>query len=158
MSVAGGFVVDCTVNDAQPFVVSLGVASGPVVACAVPPVLEVNARLIESVTPVTVLFPASFTQTVIVDDDEPLFGIGFGEAVATRWVAAPEPLNETVLDAGVRVPDVAVAVHDSAVPSATWNVTVVPVDGVLAVAGLPAPPAGDVLVTVAEQWLVVLGT
>jgi len=39
-----------------------------------------------------------------------------------------------------------------------WNVTVVPVDGVLAVAGLPVPPAGVVLVTVAPQWVVVLGT
>lgn len=115
-------------------------------------------RLIESVAPVTVLFAASLTQTVIVDVATPFAGIGFGEAVAPRCVAAPEPLNEIVLDAGVSEPDVAVAVHDSAVASEMWNVTVVPVDGVLAVAGLPVPPAGVVLVTVAPQWVVVLGT
>jgi hypothetical protein len=120
-------------------------------------VLEVNARLIESLAEVTVLFPASLTQTVIVDVDEPFAGIGFGEAVALRWVAAPEPLNEIVVDAGVSDPEVAVAVQDSAVASEMWNVTVVPVDGVLAVAGLPVPPAGVVLVTVAPQWVVVPG-
>jgi len=121
-------------------------------------VLELKVRLIESLAEVTVLFPASLTQTVIVDVDEPFAGMGFGEAVALRCVAAPEPVNEIVLEAGVSVPEVAVAVHDSAVASEMWNVTVVPVDGVLAVAGLPLPPAGVVLITVAPQWVVVLGT
>lgn len=120
--------------------------------------LELNVRLIESLAEVTVLFAASLTQTVIVEFDEPFAGIGFGEAVALRWVGAPAPLNEMVVDAGVSEPDVAVAVHDSAIASAMWKVTVVPVDGVLAVAGFPEPPAGVVLVTVAPQWFVVLGT
>lgn len=120
--------------------------------------LELNVRLIESLAEVTVLFAASLTQTVIVEFDEPFAGIGFGEAVALRWVGVPDPLNEMVADAGVREPDVAVAVHDSAIASAMWKVTVVPVDGVLAVAGFPEPPAGVVLVTVAPQWFVVLGT
>jgi len=115
-------------------------------------------RLIESLTDVTVLFAASLTQTVIVEFDEPFAGIGSGEAVALRCVGVPDPLNEMVADAGVREPDVAVAVHDSAIASAMWKVTVVPVDGVLAVAGFPAPPAGVELVTVAPQWLVVPGT
>jgi hypothetical protein len=123
----------------------------------VPPVLEVNTTLMLSVAEVTVLFAASFTQTEMVDCEEPFAGIGFGAALATRCVAVPVPLKEIVVDAGVSPLDVAVAVQASAMASAIVNFTVVPVDEVLAVAGLPAPPVGVVLVTVAPQTVFVFG-
>jgi len=105
---------------------------------------------------VTVLFAASFTQTEMVDCEEPFAGIGFGEALATRCVAAPVPVKEIVVDAGVSPLDVAVAVQASATASAIVNFTVEPVaPRVVAVAGLPAPPAGEVLTTVAVQAVVV---
>jgi hypothetical protein len=123
----------------------------------VPPVLEVNTRLMLSVAEVTVLFAASFTQNEMVDCDAPFAGIGFGAALATRCVAVPVPLKEIVVDAGVSPLDVAVAVQASATASAIVNFTVVPVDEVLEVAGLPAPPVGVVLVTVAPQTVFVFG-
>jgi len=150
-------LVDCTTKEAQPPDVTWGDEVCSVVACAAPPVLEVKARSIESITVVTVLLLASFTQTVIVEVETPLAGIGLGDAVALRCVGAPEPVNEIVVEAGVSEPDVAVAVHDSATLSAMWNVTVVPVDGVVAVAGLPLPPTGVVLTTVAPQCVTVPG-
>ena len=106
---------------------------------------------------VTVLFAASFTQTEMVDCEEPFAGIGFGAAVATRCVAAPVPLNEIVVEAGVSPLDVAVAVQASATASAIVNFTVVPLDAVPEVAGFPAPPLGVVLVTVAPQTTLVFG-
>jgi len=106
---------------------------------------------------VTVLFAASFTQTEMVDCEEPFAGIGFGAAVATRCVAAPVPLNEIVVEAGVSPLDVAVAVQASATASAIVNFTVVPVDEVLAVAGFPAPPVGVVTVTLAPHTTLVFG-
>lgn len=149
VSVAVG-VVERTANAAQPFVAACEVAVTGLVPCEAPPVLEVNTRLIESVALVTAL-AASLTQTVIVDWDDPFAGIGFGAALATRCVAVPAPTKLIVLDAGVSPVEVAVAVHDSTTASAIVNVTVVPLVRVLAVAGLPAPPAGVVLVTVAPQ-------
>jgi hypothetical protein len=120
-------------------------------------VLDVNTRSIESVALVTVLFAASFTQTVIVDTDDPFAGMGLGDALATRCVAGPAPANEIVAAAGVSPVEVAVAVHASATASAIVNFTVVPVDDVLAEAGLPEPPAGVVVVTAAPHRVVVLG-
>jgi len=149
-------VVDCATNAAQPPEVVCGDELS-VVACAAPPVLDVKTRLIESVAPVTVLFPASLTQTVIVDCELPFAAIGFGDADAARCVAAPLPANEIVVAAGVRPAEVAVAVHASAVASLTVNFTVVPLDEVLAVVGLPEPPAGVVPVTVAPHTVVLLG-
>src|ERR1700704_4182362 len=111
----------------------------------------------ESVAPVTVLFAASFTQTVIVDWDDPFAGIGFGDEVAARWVAGPAPTNEIVVVAGVSPVELAVAVHASATASAIVYATVVPLVEVVAVAGLPTPPAGVVPVTVAPQSVAVLG-
>lgn len=157
VSVAGGFVVDWTTKLAQPLLAICGVEVVSVVACAAPPVLEVKVRLIESFAVVTVFPPASFTQTVMVEVDAPFAGIGLGEDVALSVVGVPAPTNEMVADAGVSEPDDAVAVHDSAVPSLIVNFTVVAVDAVLAVAGLPAPPAGVVPVTVAAQRVAVLG-
>lgn len=150
-------VVERTVNVAHPPLDACGVVLMSVVPCAVPPVLDVNTRSIESVAPVTVLFAASLTQTLIVDCDEPFAGMGLGDAVATRCVAAPVPVKEIVVAAGVRPLEVAVAVHASATASLIVNFTVVPVDDVLAMAGLPPPPVGVVLVTVAPQSVVVLG-
>jgi hypothetical protein len=150
-------VVDFTTNEAQPALALCGLVLTSVVPCAEPPVLDVNARLMLSPAEVTVLFAASFTQTEMVDCETPFAGIGFGEAVATRCVAAPAPLKEIVVDAGVSPLEVAVAVQASATASAIVNFTVVPVDAVLAVAGLPAPPAGVVLVTVAPQTTLVFG-
>ena len=150
-------VVERAMKEAQPAVAACGVELINVVPCAVPPVLDVNTRSIESLAPVTVLFAASFTQTVIVDCEAPLAGIGLGDAVATRCVAAPAPVNEIVPAAGVSPLEVAVAVHASATASLIVNFTVVPPDDVLAVAGLPPPPAGVVVVTVAPQSVVVFG-
>src|SRR5947209_5283209 len=142
---------------AQPATVVCGVELWSVVPCAVPPVLEVNTRLMLSEAEVTVLFAASLRQTEMVDCEEPFAGIGLGEAVAARCVTAPVPLNEIVVDAGVSPLEVAVAVQASATASAIVNFTVVPVDAVLAVAGLPAPPTGVVLVTVAPHTTFVFG-
>jgi hypothetical protein len=74
-----------------------------------------------------------------------------GDAVATNLAAAPTPVNEMVAAPGTSGPDVAVAVHASARASLIVNVMVEPVGGVAAVAGFPAPPAGTVLTTIAEQ-------
>jgi|SRR5579859_4424414 len=142
---------------AQPAVAACGVELIIVVACAVPPVLDVNTRSIESLAPVTVLFAASLTHTLIVDCDAPFAGMGFGDAVATRCVAAPVPVNEIVPAAGVSPLEVAVAVQASATASLIVNFTVVPLDEVFAVAGFPPPPAGVVVVTVAPQSVVVFG-
>jgi hypothetical protein len=157
VSVAAGFVVDRTMKPTQPPVMVCGVELCSVVACAAPPVLEVKTRLIESVADVTVLPAASLRHTVIVEVETPLAGIGFGDAAAVRWLAAPNPAKEIVAVADVSVPDVAVASQLSATESLSVNLTVVPVEGVLPVAGLPAPPVGVVLTVVAEQSVAVLG-
>ena len=149
--------MDRATNAAQPPEAGWGDEVVRVVACDAPPVLEVNTRLIESVAFVTVLFPASLTQTVMVDCELPFAGIGFGDAVAARCVAGPPPANEIVVAAGVRPVEAAVAVHGSAVASLIVNFTVVPLDAVLAVAGLPVPPAGAVPVTVAAHAVALLG-
>jgi len=149
--------VDCTKNAAHPLLAICGLELVSVVACAAPPVLDVNTSWMESVALVTVLFDASFTQTLIVDCDAPFAGIGFGEAVATRWVAVPKPTNEIVVAAGVSPSDEAVAVQASATASPIVNFTVVPLDEVLVVVGFPPPPTGVVLVTVAAQRVAVLG-
>lgn len=152
-------VVDVTVKAAHPLDAVLGELSGPVVARApAAPVVEVNVRTIESFALDTVFPAASLTQIVIVELDAPFRGIGFGETVAPSADGAPAPVNEIVADAGV-TPAVAeaVAVHDSASESLIVNVTVVPLEEVLAVAGLPEPPAGVVLTTVAPQFVVVFG-
>src|SRR5258708_912028 len=150
-------VVEVTMNRAHPLLADCGVELLKVVPCDAPPVLETKTRLIESVALVTVLLAASFTHTVIVDWDAPFAGIGLGDAVATRRVAAPVPVNEIVVEEGVRPVDVAVAVHASAMASPIVNFTVVPVGAVFALAGLPEPPAGVVPVTEAPQTLPVLG-
>jgi len=150
-------VVDFTKNEAQPAIAFCGLALTSVVAWAVPPVLDVNTRLMLSAAEVTVLFAASFTQTVMVDCEEPFAGIGLGAALAARCVAVPVPAKEIVVDAGVSPLDVAVAVQASATASAIVNFTVVPVDEVLAVAGFPAPPVGVVLVTLAPHTTLVFG-
>src|SRR6266498_810564 len=93
VSVAGGFVVDCTKNAAHPALAICGLELMSVVACAAPPVLDVNTSWMESVALVTVLFAASLTQTVMVDWDAPFAGIGFGEALAMRCVGVPKPTN-----------------------------------------------------------------
>lgn len=111
----------------------------------------------ESVAPVTVLFAASLTQTVMVDWEAPLARIGFGEALTNSRTAAPFPVNEIVAAAGVSPLDVAVAVHASATASLIVNFTVVPFADVVEVAGLPIPPGGVVLVTVAPHGLALLG-
>ena len=157
VSVVAAFVVDVTTNAAQPLEVICGVEPVNVVACDAPPVLDVNTRLIESVTLVTVLFPASLRHTVIVDCELPFAGIGFGDADAARCVAVPLPVNEIVAAAGVRPVELAVAVHASATASLIVNFTVVPLEAVFAVAGLPAPPAGVVPVTVAAHRVALLG-
>jgi hypothetical protein len=157
VSVATGFVVDLTMKLAHPPMALCGEVLTSVVACTVPPVLAVNTRRRESEELVIVLLDASLTQMVSVDCDEPLAGIGFGAAVATRWVAAPVPEKEIVDDAGVRPADVAVAVHDSTSASLIVYVTVVPVEAVLAVAGFPPPPTGVVLCTVAPQTAELFG-
>ncbi len=159
VSVAAGLVVEVTVNAAHPPDAVFGLLSGPLVARAdATPVVEVNTRLIESFAVVTVLPAASFTQIVIVELEAPLRGIGLGETVAPSAVGAPTPVNEIAADAGV-TPAVAdaVAVHDSATASLRVNFTVVPLEAVFPVAGLPEPPAGVVLTTVAPQLVVVLG-
>ena len=143
--------VDRTMKLAHPPMAPCGDEVWRLVACAVPPVLAVKTRRIESLEVVIVLFAASFTHTVIVDCDAPLAGMGFGDAVAKRWLAAPVPVNEMVAEAGVSPLDVAVAVHDSTSASLIVNFTVVPNAAVLAVAGLPPPPAGVVLRTVAPH-------
>ena len=156
---AAGFVVEVTVNMAHPPDAVFGLLSGPVVARApAVPVVEVKVRPIVSFAVVMVLPAASFTQTVMVELEAPLRGIGFGETVAPSCVGAPKPVNEIAADAGV-TPAVAdaVAVHVSARASLMVNFTVVPLEDVLAVAGLPEPPAGVVLTTVAPQFVVVLG-
>ena len=122
-----------------------------------PPVLELKRRLIESFAFVTVLPALSLMHTEIVDIATPLAAIGFGEAVAVICVGAPNPVNDTVDDACVSEPEDAVAVHASAEESLIVNFTVVPLDAVFPVAGLPAPPAGVVLFTIALQRLVVFG-
>lgn len=157
VSVAGGFVVDLTTNPAQPPVMTCGVELWSVVACDAPPVLELKRRLIESFAEVTVFPAASLRQTVIVDVELPLAGMGFGETDALSCVGDPKPEKEMVELAGVSVPDVAVAVHDSATASLIVNFTVVPLAAVLAVAGLPVPPAGVVPVTVAPHRVALLG-
>ena len=119
--------------------------------------LEAKARLIESFAEVTVLPAASLRQTVMVEVETPFAGIGSGAAVAVRWVGVPNPAKETVAVADVSVPDVAVASQLSATASLIVNLTVVPVDSELAVAGFPAPPAGVVLTVVAEQSVAVPG-
>ena len=148
---------DWTMNEAQPLLATCGLELTSVVPCAVPPVLEVNARLMVSVAPVTVLLAASLTQTAMVDWETPLAGIGFGEALAARCVAGPAPVNEIVVAAGVSPLDVAVAVHTSATASLIVNRTVVPLADVPEVAGLPVTPAGVVLVAVAPQMVEVFG-
>jgi hypothetical protein len=150
-------VVDLTMNVAQPLLVVTGDVVRSVVPWLLPPVLELNARSIESVTVVTVLFAASLTHTVIVDCELPFAGIGFGDAVADRCVGVPAPVNEIVAVVGVRPVDVAVAVQASATASLIVNFTVVPDAEVLAVAGLPDPPAGTVLVTVAPHSVALFG-
>jgi hypothetical protein len=152
-------VVDVTVNAAHPLTAVFGLPSGPVVARApAMPVVDVNTKAMESFALVTVLPDASFTQTVIVELDAPLRGIGFGETVAPSCVGAPAPMNEMGADAGVTpAVAVAVAVHVSTSASLMVNFTVVPLEEVVAVAGLPEPPAGRVLLTVAPQFVVVLG-
>jgi len=116
----------------------------------------VRTRPIESVAVVTVLPPASLTQIVIVEVEAPLAGIGFGDALKLRALAVPKPVNEACAVALVSVPEVAVASQVSALASLTVNVTELPVAAVEAVAGLPAPPAGVVLATVAVQRVVVV--
>jgi hypothetical protein len=150
-------VVERTMNEAQPAFATCGLKLTGVVPWAVPPVLEVNARSMESDAPVTVLFPASLTQTVMVDWDAPLAGIGFGDALVARCVAVPLPMNESVVDAGVSPLELAVAVHDSATPSPIVNFAVVPFAVVVEVAGLPVPPGGVELVTTAPHGLAVFG-
>ncbi len=118
--------------------------------------LELKTRLIESLAEVTVLPDASLMQTVMVDVETPLAGIGFGDTVALSWVGLPKPENEMVAVAGVSVPEVAVVSQASATESESVNFTVVPVPA-LAVAGLPAPPAGVVLTVVAEHNVAVPG-
>jgi hypothetical protein len=157
VSVAGGFVVEVTVNPTQPPVMTCGVELVSVVACDAPPVLDVKVRLIESLADVTVLPAASLRQTVIVDVETPLLSMGFGETVALSWVGAPKPANEMVVVAEASPADVAVASQASATASLIVNFTVVPVDDVLAVAGLPAPPAGVVFATAAAQRVAVPG-
>src|SRR5205823_12850438 len=152
-----GLVVDRRTKPAHPPVMAWGVELARVVACDVPPVLEAKARLIESVAEVTVFPAASLRQTVTVDVETPFAGIGFGAADAVRWVGAPNPAKETVAVAGVSVPDVAVASQLSATASLSVNLTVVPVDSELAVAGFPEPPAGVVLTVVAGQRVAVPG-
>src|SRR5689334_2135553 len=116
-------VVDLTSNVAQPETALCGLALRRVVPCAVPPVLEVNARPMLSVAEVTVLFAASFRQTEMVDCETPFAGIGFGLALAARCVTAPVPVKEIVVEAGVSPADVAVAVQASATASAIVNFT-----------------------------------
>ena len=157
MSVAGGFVVDLTLKATQPPLRTCGVEVTSVVACDAPPVLELKTRLIESFAEVTVFPAASLRQIVIVDVDTPLAGMGFGETNAVICVGDPTPENEMVEVAAVRAPDVAVASHASAAASLSVNLTVVPVDEVLAAVGFPAPPAGVVLIVVAEHRVAVAG-
>jgi hypothetical protein len=157
VSVAGGFVVERTTKPTQPPVMAIGVVLCNVVAWDAPPVLEPNVSWIESVPFVTVFPDASFMQTVIVAVETPFAGIGFGATVVVSWVGAPKPENEMVAVVDVSAPDVAVASHASTTESLRVNLTVVPVDGVLAVAGLPVPPAGVVLTVVAEQSAVCAG-
>ena len=121
----------------------------------------VLSRLIASVEPVpeVTLLPArSRTHTVTLEVAAPLAGIGFGTNVgAPRLFAGPKPVNDAVPVAAVSVPDVPVASQTSALASLMLKRTVEPVaPAVLQVAGLPAPPAGTVLMTVAVQWVVVL--
>lgn len=150
-------VVERTVNVAHPLLVVCGLELRSVVPWLPPPVLELNAMSIESVTVVTVLFAASLTQTVIVDCELPFAGIGFGDAVAERCVGVPAPVNEIVVAAAVRPVDVAVAVQASAIASLIVNFTVVPEAEELAVAGLPDPPAGVVVVTAAPHSVALFG-
>lgn len=150
-------VVERTMKPTHPLLVTCGDVLMSVVACEEPPVLDVKARLIESLALVTVLFAASFTQTVIVDCETPFAGIGFGETDVVICVGVPKPENEMVPEAEVSEPDVAVAVHASATLSLIVNFTVVPDASVLADVGLPPPPAGVVLVTVAPQSVLVFG-
>ena len=146
-----------TPNPTHPPVMTCGVEPVSVVACDAPPVLELKTRLIESFAEVTVFPAASLMQTVIVEVATPLAGIGFGETDAVSCVGVPKPVNEMVEVAAVSAPDVAVASQASAAASLSVNLTVVAVDGVLAVAGFPAPPAGVVLTVVAAQRVAVAG-
>jgi hypothetical protein len=143
--------VEPTMNEAQPPLAACGLA----LTSAVAPKPTANCRLIESVALVTVLKATSLTQTETADWDAPFAGIGLGDAVAANLAAAPKPVNEMVAAPGTSGPDVAVAVHASARASLIVNVTVESVADVAAVAGFPAPPAGTVLTTVAEQKAVV---
>ena len=154
-------VVDWTVKVAQPAVAACGLLVTSVVE-AVAPVKAVRIRLIESVEAapeVTLLPEASRTHTVTLEVETPLAGIGFGVNVgAPRFVAAPKPVKEAVPVAvpPVKAVDEPVASQTCATASLIVNFTVEPVaPAVVAVAGLPAPPAGVVLSVVAEQSVVV---
>ena len=83
-------IVDWTVNVAQPETATCGDDVRSVVE------VPVFVSASESVEPVPVVFllpAASLTQTVTVDVEAPFAGIGFGDAVAVTWVAAPLPVQ-----------------------------------------------------------------
>lgn len=105
--------VDWIVNEAQPLLVVVGFAETIVVN--VPETL--SSEMESPLFVVMVLVDPSLTQAVNVAVATPLAGrvVASGRSVSTA--AGPKPVNEAEPDALVRAPEVAVAVHVSALES-----------------------------------------